>query len=81
MSPGDLGTTGHVVRGLSLRIILLEEEWQQLRGEASQYGVSLETIVASHISGDLMRNAAPFAATHRRDTSVQTAAQGPSETE
>jgi hypothetical protein len=42
---------------ITIPILLLDEEWQQLREEALKYGVPLKTMVTSHIRGHLVRTA------------------------
>ncbi len=50
---------GTGVEVVSMSILLHDGEWQQLRDEASRYGVSLAAMVESHISAHLTRTAVP----------------------
>jgi hypothetical protein len=46
---------GSGITVVTLPILLLDEQWQQLRDEASHYRVSLETMVGNQLSAQLIR--------------------------
>jgi hypothetical protein len=48
---------GSGITVVTIPVLLLDEQWQQLRDEAAHYGVCLDTMVHSHISAHLMRTA------------------------